>query len=691
LSAEVARWALLLGGALWLAHPYFSPRLIGTGDAVWYHNFLADAVTQFRAGVFPVYNGQSIYQFNGAVYPIRMAPYHQYLGGLLDLITARSLGFFALQHLTIIFSFLGGAVAAYLSLNRLAPGRRWEAALLALLYLLCPGVAGLAYVQDLYMSVMALPWVPLALAGAWLTFRENSWRALAMIVTGVGMLWWAHSPIALWVCLVVGAQQAVRLALASDRRAILHRGVPAVGFLGLLILYPFVSAFLLRAPGESIVPYTMDRTLLLEQISACFPACLAPLNLAASPLSQLQLGYALWAALVLSAAAAGWTRRTELALIAILGLLFACLLLPVPGLTAALWQSLPEPIVGLTLYWPMQRLYIVWAALVVIGTHLAIGASPAAWQRGWRVFLAAGVAWACWEIRSFHRRAANQSTTAAESSLLARPENVALQRHSYHLFGRQPDTMSHGVMDPQLETRLLDPETLRPLPAAKPVTDGWPVFTGKLDANPGILNLAPVLRLEPAKRYLLTFDFLPLDYTGVLQMQGPGFYREYVLPASGNARAFGTGPDAARTIMLFTSGTVPVEISLRFIPTKPGVRPESFSPFARFRLAEFDPSREPVAIESLIPLRVRVRSDRPALLETPRMSVPGYTATFNGQSVPVVRTPQGFVGVPVPAGGSEVEVRFTGPTPLRLAFGLSALAWVVLPPALWRLGRRPVD
>src|SRR5208283_257902 len=132
LRAEAARWLVLLVATLWLAHPYFAPRLIGTGDALWYHHSLADAVTQFRAGVFPVFVG------------------------LLDLITGRRLGFFALEHLTAIASFLAGAFTAYGALVWIAPGRRWAALALALLYVTCPGVAGIFYAQDLYMSGMAL-------------------------------------------------------------------------------------------------------------------------------------------------------------------------------------------------------------------------------------------------------------------------------------------------------------------------------------------------------------------------------------------------------------------------------------------------------------------------------------------------------------------------------------------------------
>jgi hypothetical protein len=679
---------LLVGAALWLASPYFSPVLIGTGDALWYHHLLADAVQQFRAGVFPVYVGQSEFMFNGAVYPHRVAPYHQYFAGLIDLLSGRSLGFFALQHLTIILSFVGGGLAAYGTLTRLNPEARWRAAALSFLYLACPGVMGLAFAQDLYMSVMTLPWVPLALGGSWLTFRENSGRAHAMAVAGIGALWWAHAPIAMWVCLLVGAQQTVRLIASADRREVLRRGALSMLALGALVAYPFASAFLLRAPGEQVVPYVMDRVLLLQEIRAVFPACLLPLNMQGSPLGQLQLGYALLISATAVVILTIRRPRAELIVASLALLLLVCLVLPVPGVNAPLWMAFPEPIVGLSLYWPMQRLYIVLAALTIIAVQLM--PTPASWPRPARhaisAILVAGCLWSAAEARKFHAQATARAAANADAAKWALSENATPMRHAYHLFARQPTTMSHGVMDPSTESRLLDPESWQPLAAPRPAAPHPHLLTGTLDANPGILNLQPSLVIAPHQRQVLSFDFLEHDYTGILQIIGPGFFREYTLPSSGNARAFGTGRDAARTLTLWTSGDTSLEVSLRFIPTKPGVRADIFSPFARYRFEPRDETRQHVTVSSLIPFRATVRAPAACLLETPRMAVPGYAASVNGRPVAVHKSPEGFVTLPVPPGQSEVEVRFVGPGLLRATFGLSALAWGLLLPGVVVLG-----
>jgi hypothetical protein len=313
---EAARWLVLLVVTLWLAHPYFTPRLIGTGDAVWYHHSLADAVTQFRAGVFPVFVGQSDYSFNGSVYPLRAAPYYQYLAGLLDLLTGRGLGFFALEHLTAIVSLLAGAFAAYGALVWIAPRHRWEASAFALLYVTCPGVAGLFYAQDLYMSGMALPWVPLAFAALVRSFDDEGLLPQAVLAASLAALWWAHSPIALWATMFAAAGQLVRLVVQGPGRRALVRVSIAAAIFAVLAAYPIVSVFLLRTPGEALVPYLMDRELLLHVVGDSYPSSLEPINLGAPILTYMQLGYGLW--VVLLATSAVWFRRPRLPAVALL-------------------------------------------------------------------------------------------------------------------------------------------------------------------------------------------------------------------------------------------------------------------------------------------------------------------------------------------------------------------------------------
>jgi len=689
--AEAARWLVLAAAAIWLVHPYFAARLIGTGDALWYHHSLADAVTQFRAGVFPVFVGQSDYSFNGSIYPLRAAPYFQYLAGLLDLLTGRSMGFFALEHLTAIVSVLAGAATAYWALVWIAPGQRWSAAALALLYVMCPGVAGLFYAQDLYMSGMALPWVPLAFAALVRSFDDDGLGPQAVLAASLAALWWAHSPIALWATAFAAVGVLVRLIDRRPGRLGLARTAIAAGIFAVLAAYPFVSVFLLRTPGEAIVPYVMDRQALLQVVRNSFPSSLQPIDLNAPILTYMQLGYGLW--LVLLAGAAAWCFRPRLRAVGLLlasAGLMVLLLFPFPWINRALWLSLPETVVGMTLYWPMQRFYIlIAAAAVVCGQRLLreIPATRAIGRDTVRLGLLLATLWSAREAGKFIELARRQSDTVLDSRRWSRLENVAVQRHTYGLFQRRPAYFTHGVVEPRMESRLLDPATGGIVASdygqgrAEPQED----FRGTIDVNPGILDLDPPLTLRSGEQYLLTFGFARPDTTGLLQIIGPSLYREYNLPRSGESKSFGSERESEKSITIWTSAPGSETVRLRFMPTAEHAKPSDYIPFAKYRLQKIDEQALPVRVTSLMPYRATVRSPEAALLESPRMFIPGYAATVNGVPAAVRRSAEGLVAFPVPQGQSQVELRFAGPLALHLAFWLSAAGWIAA--AIWAAAR----
>ena len=83
---EMIRWLAVGASATFAVLPFYFSGAVGSGDAHWYTVMLSDFITQLRAGVFPVWVGQSQYAFNGAVSPLRYAPGFQYFGGCLDLL-----------------------------------------------------------------------------------------------------------------------------------------------------------------------------------------------------------------------------------------------------------------------------------------------------------------------------------------------------------------------------------------------------------------------------------------------------------------------------------------------------------------------------------------------------------------------------------------------------------------------------
>jgi hypothetical protein len=317
LAGELLRCSLLVLVAFWATSPFLAPSLIGGGDAIWYHHQVADAVTQFREGVFPVFTGQTFYSFNGAIHPFRTAPYCQYLAGLIDWVTGHRLGFHALLHFTAMASLLGGALTAYGSLVWLAPAHRWRAVFLALVYVLAPGVLGLPFAQDLYMSTMAVPWVPLALAAAVQLYRTEGYTAPLLLGGSLGALWWAHSPIAVWTTLAAGVTVAAGLYGAWRRASPKSssgasaetpklrqigteapRLIAAGASLALVAAYPVVSVLSLRSAGERIVPRLLDRQSLLDEVHRAFPQLLLPLDGQHPLLTFMQPGYTVLAGLV---------------------------------------------------------------------------------------------------------------------------------------------------------------------------------------------------------------------------------------------------------------------------------------------------------------------------------------------------------------------------------------------------------
>lgn len=697
--AEWIRWLVLLATGFWLFHPFMTGRQIGAGDALWYANMLADFVTQLRAGVFPIFVGQTEFAFNGAVYPLRVAPLYQHLAGAIDLLTGRQLGFFALQHATVILCGFAGLAASYFTLTRLVPQQRWAACGLAVLYISCPGVLGTLCTQDLYMTWMTVPLLPFAVYGLVRTFQRDDLFAQVCLAAALAGLWLGHSPIAIWMTLIAACGQAVRLVGLHRTRGAWLRALAGGMIFGALGLYPFVSVETLNTPEfvSDVSAGLAQPERLAHVIREVFPAVLLPLSDHARALSDLQLGYGLWLVLLASLYTACRISCWELRLLLATCFVLLTLLLPVPGLTDWLWAHLPEQIKRITYYWPMHRFYLILAALLATAGQLA----HATWVipskftgRTLGALLFAAVCWSLWESRQFIR-AAHERTASPEHSVRAMlPENRLLMYHSYGLFPVLPAYFSNGVMDPHSEARLLTRDNLAPGPIPTPTdtTTPWGEFRGIIDDNPGVLKMSLPLLLQPGRHYSLEFGFRDHSYIGILQLSGRTFFREYALPHSGNPNAFGTGPNNGNSLPLWITSREQETITLRYIPTNVA-KPEEFADFARFQLREIDPLAGPVTVTSLLPFRATVRPPKEAWLETPRMFIPGYIATADGRRTEVRRSPQGLVMIPVDPSTHEVEIRYRGPVALRLAYWLCLSAWFGLGASglvFWAKSRSPL-
>lgn len=695
LFTEGLRVALLVSAGIALMASYLTHGILGASDAYYYVNTVGDFILQVRAGVFPVWVGQTPLCFYGGIFPLRVAPYLQHLAALVDLLTGRNLPVFTVLNVTLTVSLVGGLLGCYFCLRSVMPNRPWAAVLLSFLYASCPGVVGLTYTQDLYLSFMTLPFLPFVFLGIIRSFEHNDAVSRLLMAGGLAAAWLAHPPIALWCGAVAILTQIFRLwHLGWNQRTLKFDFLAIVAF-GLLAGYSFVSAAAVEREVHGV-----ELSRLLLQIQAAFPGNWLPVH-RAIPLENIQLGYSLTVILFGAALAAVLRRDPPSMALSVSNGVLLMLILPIPYLTPALWHLIPATVIDLTNIWPMQRLFVLLALCSVFGAAVTIRKTGArSWQHSWLVaiFLLLAVGWSAVQASRLVAFANLAAPTVADSTRRMRSENLLVPNVYIALSMRSAGALyaSGGVMAPELEHRFLD-RTTRELrssvvdvlapgfgPGAKPGTaQPLPqIFTGKLDANPGVLDLSPALILQPGRRYLLVFEFMDRPYRGTLIIQGKEFFRQYALPSSGAAQAFGSEAQSSRVIPLWTSLAHSEEVQLQFVPSDADANVMGYVPFARFELKPYDPDQSPVKVDSWIPYRAQVRSDASYYLVTPRLAVQGYYATVDGRSAPVEVSPDGCVMLGITRGVHSIEIRYQAPGPVRLAYWIGAASWLALLMAL---------
>lgn len=673
--SEVMRWLGLVAVVTFVFHPFASGNARGADDARYYATFLSDALVQFRQGVFPVFVGQSEYQFNGGVVPIRIAPAFQYAGGLLDMLTGRTLGPLAMQNLLIALTALAGAAGSYACLRRttLSASVAW---MLAVLFLTCPGVLSLVFVSDLYMSWLTAPWVPVVLYLCCRSFSTGGARLFAVLGFSLGITWWMHAPVALWLTLLASGLQLARLIWRRPAWRLLSAEL-AAGSIAFLTTaaYPLASGMLypvdpaIGASGGFVVPAPN----ILHQLLDTFPAVWLPVSTFGRVISDFQIGYGLLAVGLVVLPAAWRTRRIELRGLVVAAALLLLLLVPVPRLNLFLWELVPEMIRVVTNTWVMQRLYLLLAGcLVLLAGATWASTRPSAWLH-W--VLVAACCWSGLETTKFIRgsRAIIGPREKVSTSLL--PENITLTRYSYGLFAVKPAYFTHGVTDPVLENRFLAAD-LHTVTGGNQSAASRLARAGKssehiLTRSGEVPALLTSFTLRPGRRYLaeLVTSADPFP-TATLIMKGATMERIYGLPEYGESRSFGLGGERIPFFALHTSSAREEIVNVQLFPADQAGLSE-LDGGVRLRLSEYDAAALPVQIRSWIPYTATVRTDDSVWLETPRMYQAGYVAGVNGQPVEVRRSAQGLVSVPVPAGISEVEIRYVAPAGLLAAFWLS--------------------
>ena len=686
---EPLRWILLAAGGCLAGLPFATTRPVGAGDAYWYGNMVGDFVTQWRAGIFPVFVGQSDYAFNGAVSPLRYAPYLQHAAGVLDLLTGRVLSPVTLLNLTLFLSLLAAVFTTYVALLAIDRGARWLALLFTLLFISSPAVLSLAYTGDLFMSVCTLPYLPLIIYAIWRTFQCRDTFSVCFLAAALAAVWLAHPPIAFWLTIIAVLSQGVRLVY-EIRHAPAWRGwVAGAVLFASLVSFEFISVATLKLPALPAEP-----TVMVDLLKQVFPAIFGPVSAGASVLSDYQLGWGLWIALIAGTAVA-CLRPRGFALSLILGCaLLLALLLPVPHVMEKIWLTMPQTIDNITYLWPMQRFYVLLAIMAVFLGF--VGATGTAARKPWRHTmlysgLVAAIAWSGYQASFFLARGFQVTASPPLARLTALPQNRILTRYAFSSFPITPPYYSHGYVDPLLENRLLSIDSLQEITSnhrALLAEAGTVRSEGTVPARPygdslTYFELLGALPIEPGRHYALELDFNHPDLTGSLIVAGTTVQREYYLPDSGAGlpvvsapTSFGARPTNARSFSVWSSATATEPLLLQFFSSVP-VK-QDISAFGRYVLREFDPARLPVAVKSWTPYRATVTTSTPAYVETPRIFIDGYAAMVNKVAVPVSRSPTGLVMFPVGAGQSGVKLYYPGPLSLRLGYFFSLAAWAGL-------------
>ncbi len=788
---EVLRLASLPALAAWLFRPFLTPDFFGGIDGRWYGYAMVDALQQARAGVFPVLVGQSEFMADGSINPIRLAPYYQNFGIVLDLLTARALAPVAVEHLAMVITAALSAGVCYLCLTALEPARRWLAWVLSALYVSVPAAAAFLYSQEMQMTFLALAWLPLVMFGNVRLLRHDDSAGWVWLSTGLALVWFCHAPIGAWVTLCTlgvqglrllcrdtewsawlragagvllfggmtvfyfwpiaefslaghggtGHEMAYGLALMVGSAAVIRHLATgkwswlALGVLATVVLWImsrdygcWLGASVMVAAGVSAVgrrrpvwrvrerlpEWTMAVLVLgglltlpfglpageipaLGVVQGLFPASLQPVLGGGRGLADIQIGYGLWAGLLLGLIAAYVRPSWENRLFSLLGLALLAISIPVPGLTHLLLGVVPPPLIDISSSVLWVR-YIPLLAIVAVylgfmgGTAWMVGSPSSAIGLGVLACLSLG--WSLRESEKFVRFGYRAINSREEVNAFYRPEII--RQYSFILPNLPASPyMTNGVVDYLLESRLLRAEdpTVEARPAVEWTNVREVMFTTKVDdRTPGRLAMEPRLTLAPGERLLLRFEFLDKPYSGRLVCQGPnGFYREYFLPAAGFfGKSFGVAPERPKTIALWNTGVQPQPVELIFLCDEPLADGRPFGDFARVAMQTYTPEQLAVNTLGLIPYRARVHAAEPMYLETPRTFIPGYRAVVNGGDAPVIRSPNSRAMVKLPAGDDLVELRYTGTTTLRASFAVSAACWCgLLVVGLQRVRGRP--
>jgi hypothetical protein len=669
---------------------FFSGLNMGAADAHWYQNILHDALIQLDHGIFPVYVGQSQFNFFGS--SNMRSPYYLLFAQLLHLLTFGQLDSLYIQHLTVLVSAFAAAFITYFLLTQLIPQKRWSSLLLAFLYISCPGVIGLIYYCDMYHSFMSIPYIPIAIYGIIRTHQKNDYLGYIITTIGLSLALMAHPPIAIWtmgVCFYIYCLRIIFLRKGLIGLLI----VPCL--LVILNLWQFVSMQTLGLRDYlSDQPHYVDW--IMKTIKNDIPGVFLPLGWSSEQAITpfLQLGYSFWIIVLVGLIIALRPACHFLirALVACV-LLLLILLYPVPLVTPFLWSLTPKALRTLTL-WPMQRFYIILAVLTSFIGALIISKisliSGALIKRLLTCFLVLVFSWNMYQ--TFYFINYGQKVVQSTSNFWLFPENMFFMANGL-LPIHNNITITH--YDPKLKNLLLN-EQQNPVEGynneQQVINECIKHLTTFSQASmTKIAQSFPINLISSTPQHILKINsptdnrlFLCLKTT----LNNTGINLAVIKPQNGTNTSLNARTDANLSYGLSTQiVSIPIFHSIMdelnvyaSVTPRENLKPNepSLVSIQSYGLISYDPDKLPIRITSFTPYKANVETQIDnTYLQIFKEYFPGYKAKVDGKDVSVLESKtERMVMIPLTNKGvHQIELYYEGTPLMKFTFYISAFAW----------------
>ena len=648
-----------------------------------------DAIIQIRNGFFPTYLGQSIYSPDGAL-SVR-APYYPLLVQFIDIITIRSLNPLTIQHATILFTAIFSVFSAYYLIKNLAPTLTWAATFLALIYVTSPGVMSLIYLMDMYLSFLTTPFVFLIVYSLARINRKNDTKAFILLSVGISFVWMAHPPIALWTTFI--AIIFIILNIFNSKLIIKNYTVLIILLIG-LNLWQFFSIFTLghepNTTSWGLNPHLAQ--LVISELSKGIPDVFLPLSVGKKELHFLQLGYALWAVIILSVLTAVKSITNIRLIWFFLGLISIIILLlfPFNRIGFFLWEIMPPFVHELTRIWPNQRFYLIIAALATITGALSLQKineeNLIKFKKFIPLLLIFLTVWNINELRFFVNNG-NKIKSANES--IANPSDSWSKSDRIDFFGWALDNKylqnrENGGQPVSFDTQIYDTELNKNADYDNLQIVMNRCFNNPISIDKENISLKPTepkiiekLSLHSSNYYMICAD---IEYGGgniYFQLLDSDAREAAALLINSNAEQVNNKKKIA--IPFYFSNSTENEskefILRMYSHQKPNINIEKLG------IIKYDPKNLPIRIESYTPYRssVNLKSDNSEFMEVMKVYLPGYIAKVNGQVVSIIRSKSNTILIPLNnTGKTIVELSYTGTSEMKIAFIISLTLWILV-------------